>query len=134
MSRRRRGERNKEPSSGTTAPLERASSPHPILVSLTELPQSWETRALTVLKSKEQPPLHVEIALISRETASDSHKAPPPCWTPPQRTGSDPHGRSPSHKAHLLTFTEQPRLGTTSGPGRKYPSLTHLLQEQPWIP
>lgn len=134
MSRRRRGEHSKETSSGTTAPLERASSPPtPILVSLTELPPSWETRALKVLKSNEQP-LHVEIALISRETASDSHKAPLPCWTPPQRTGPDPHGHSPSHKTHLLTFTEQPSLGTPSGPGRKYPSLTHLLQEQPWIP
>ena len=66
MSRRRRGEHSKETSSGTTAPLERASSPPPppLLVSLTELPPSWETRALKVLKSNEQP-LHVEIALIS---------------------------------------------------------------------
>lgn len=51
MSGRRRGERSKETSLGTAAPLERARPP-PTLINLTELPLCCETLCPKVAESK----------------------------------------------------------------------------------
>lgn len=88
MSGRRRGERSKETSSGTTAPLEHATPP--TLINLTELPQCCETCAPKTPESKEQP-LNVGISLISREIAPDSHRTPGHALTVPPKKGPDPH-------------------------------------------
>lgn len=69
MSGRRGGERSKDTSSGTTAPLEHFNPP-PTLINRTELPQCCETWALKTPESKEQP-LTVGISLSSQETAPD---------------------------------------------------------------
>lgn len=112
MSRRRRGERSKETSSGATAPLELARS-HQHSSASQNYPSAGKPCAPKVPKSEERP-LDVEIALISRETASDSPRTPPTCLTLSPETGPDPRSRSP-----WPTFTEHPSMRTPSGPWQK---------------
>lgn len=56
MSRRRRGERNKEPSSGTTAPLERASSPPQYSSASQNYPRAGKPEPSRFLKAKSSRP------------------------------------------------------------------------------
>lgn len=93
MSRRRRGERSKETSSGATAPLELARS-HQHSSASQNYPSAGKPCAPKVPKSEERP-LDVEIALISRETASDSPRTPPACLTPPQKQALTPAAAHP---------------------------------------